>query len=144
MPFTAEKCIRASPSEDFTNGFFVALFVRKDSQMVTAKLAHFENVNTSKKRKLRSKDVDIEFSSQDTSKPKVAESSLTKTIGGVVSNDGSISLRNKRRKRSKKQKMATSQEDPPTVVVLGNPALNNVKKKRNRKRKNNKKFSVCS
>lgn len=143
MPFVAEKCIRASPSEDCTNGFFVALFVRKDSQMVT-KLAHFENENTSRKRKLESKDVDIEFPSQATSKPEVTESSLTKAIGGVVSNDGSISLRNKRRKRSKKQKMATSQGDPPTVVMQGNPALNNVKKKRNRKRKNNKKFSVCS
>ena len=30
--FTAEKCIRASPEEDYTNGFFVALFVRKDSE----------------------------------------------------------------------------------------------------------------
>lgn len=143
MPFTAEKCIRASPSEDCTNGFYVALFVRKDSQMVT-KLAHFENVNTSRKRKLESKDVDIEFPSKSTPKLKVTESSPTKTTGGVVSNDGGISLRNKRRKRSKKQKIATSQGYVPTVVLLGNPALNNVKKKRNRKRKNNKKFSVCS
>ena len=143
MLFTAEKCIRASPSEDCTNGFFVALFVRKDSQMIT-KLAHFENVNTSRKRKLECKDVDIEFPSQATSKLKVSESSPTETKGGVASNDGGISLRNKRRKRSKKQKMSTPQGDPPTVTSLSNPALNDVKKKRNRKRKTNKKFSVCS
>ncbi|KAJ7347654.1 Putative 28S rRNA (cytosine-C(5))-methyltransferase [Desmophyllum pertusum] len=29
----AEKCIRASPDQDYTNGFFVALFVKKDSEM---------------------------------------------------------------------------------------------------------------
>ena len=141
MLFTAEKCVRASPSEDCTNGFFVALFVRKDSQMMT-KLTEFKDVDTSRKRKLESKDVNFELSSQSTSKLKDTESPLTKTISGVISSDSGLSLRNKRRKRSKKQKV-TSQGDPSIVILLGNPALNDVKRKRKRKRKS-KKFSVCS
>ena len=83
MLFTAEKCVRASPSEDCTNGFFVALFVRKDSQMVT-KVTEFNDVNTNRKRKLESEDLNIIFPSQSKSQLKDTESPLTKTISGVV------------------------------------------------------------
>ena len=117
MLFTAEKCVRASPSEDCTSGFFVALFIRKDSQMVT-KVTEFNDVNTNRKRKLESEDVNIIFPSESTFQLKDTESPLTKTISGVVSNAHGLVLKNKRRKRSKKQKMVTSQVDHPMVVLM--------------------------
>ena len=63
----AEKCIRPSPSEDYTNGFFVALFVRKDIKMddeATLCRDSFEG----RKRKLKSEDLENITSTKSTGK----------------------------------------------------------------------------
>jgi hypothetical protein len=44
--FTAQRCIRASPEVDQTNGFFVALFTRKEDVLSTCN-TKLDQVNTS-------------------------------------------------------------------------------------------------
>ena len=70
---TAENSIRASPTEDYTNGFFVALFVRKDIKMddeATLCRDSFEG----RKRKLKREDLENITSTKSTGKIKVTGS----------------------------------------------------------------------
>lgn len=140
MLFTAEKCIRASPEEDYTNGFFVALFVRKDSE---TEQIPTECNGVSHKRKRKNPDVDTaeELSSQLTNKNRNEESSLP-LAHFRESSGNNLSPRKKRRKRNKKPKDLKAQGENQPKTSRGNLGLSNVKKKKNRKKK--KKVSVCS
>ena len=140
VPFTAEKCIRASPDEDYTNGFFVALFVRKDSE-TEQKPTECSGVQSKQKRKNSNEDTAEELSSQLTNKNNNDEPSLP--LAHVIdSSDNNLSPRKKRRKLNKKPKDVKIQGEKQPRTSRGNLGLSNVKKKKNRKKK--KKVSVCS
>ena len=140
MLFTAEKCIRASPEEDYTNGFFVALFVRKDSETEQIP-TECNGVSHKRKRKNPNEDTAEELSSQLTNKNRNEESSLP-LAHFRESSGNNLSPRNKRRKRNKKLKDFKVQGENQPKTSRGNLGLSNVKKKKNRKKK--KKVSVCS
>ena len=92
---TAENCIRASPSEDYTNGFFVALFVRKNIKMddeATLCRDSFEGT----KRKLKSEDLENITSTKSTGKIKDMVS-LPRT-NKFESDIADVPLKKKRRK----------------------------------------------
>ena len=138
--FTAEKCIRASPDEDYTNGFFVALFVREDSETEQIP-TECNGVSHKRKRKTPNEDTAEELSSSSTNKDRNEESSLP-LAHFMESSGNNISPRKKRRKRNKKSKDVKSQGENQPRTSRGNLGLNDVKKKKNRKKK--KKVSVCS
>lgn len=142
--FAAEKCVRASPVEDYTNGFFVALFVRKGSKP-EKKFAECKDISTQREGKLASEDMNGENSSPSECQTKYTKMPLKSRPDAVASNNGDLSTRKKRRKRSnKKRKEAKSQKDSPAEPSVGNSRLINGKKKRNQKKKKSKKVSVCS
>ena len=136
--FTAEKCIRASPDEDYTNGFFVALFVRKDSETEQIPTG-CNGVSHKRKRKNPNEDTAGELSSQLTNKDRNEESSLPSEHFG-----NNLSPRKKRRKRNQKPNDLKAQEENQAIcrTLRGSLGLNNVKKKKKRRKK--KKLSVCS
>ena len=138
--FTAEKCIRSSPDEDFTNGFFVALFVRKDSEKEQIP-TECNGVSSKRKRKNPNEDTVEELSSQSPNKDINEESSLP-LAQFMESSGNNLSSRKKRRKRNKKVKDLKIQEENQPRTSRGNLGLSNAKKKKNRKKK--KKVSVCS
>jgi len=138
--FTAEKCIRSSPDQDYTNGFFVALFVRKDSKTEQIP-TECNGMSPKRKRKNPNEDTAEELSSQSTNKDSNEESSLP-LAHFMESSGNNLSSRKKRRKRNKKVKDLKIQEENQPRTSRGNVGLNNVRKKKNRKKK--KKVSVCS
>ena len=138
--FTAEKCIRASPEEDYTNGFFVALFLRKDNEMEQIP-TESNGVSRKRKRKNPIEDTAEELSFQLTNKDRNEGSSLP-LAHFMESSGNNLSPRKKRRKRNKKLKDLKAQEENQPKTSRGNLRLSNFKKKKNRKKK--KKVSVCS
>ncbi|XP_068757928.1 28S rRNA (cytosine-C(5))-methyltransferase-like [Montipora capricornis] len=136
----AEKCIRASPTEDYTNGFFVALFVRKEIKMdneVTLCRDSFEG----RKRKLKSDDLENITSTKSTGKIKDMVS--PPRSNKFESDIAHVTLKKKLPKGSKKQKVSKLQECPVTVPRIAKYGSNPVKNKRKQKKKKNKKVPVC-
>ncbi|KAL9959862.1 hypothetical protein ACROYT_G033226 [Oculina patagonica] len=138
----AEKCIRASPDEDFTNGFFVALFVRKDSEM-EHKPTECNDMSPKRKRKNSKRDESRDLLSQLTNKDNNEEPSMPLTHVTVRSDHDDLSPKKKRRKSNKKPKDMKKQEENQPLTAGGILGLSNTRKKKNRKKKN-KKVSVCS
>ena len=138
--FTAEKCIRASPGEDYTNGFFVALFVRKEVETEQNSAMDFNGVPTNKKRKRADNDIVEESLAQSTNRND-EDSFLSSANIKVGSDDADISSAKKRRKRKKKEKRAVESQKTPSVERVG---PSNVDKKKKRKKKKSKKVPVCS
>ena len=144
--FTAEKCIRASPDQDYTNGFFVALFVKKDSEMEQKPT---ENNGVLPKRKRKHSNgviTEPEMASQSESTNEISneESMLPLAHVMATSSHDNLSPKKKRRKRNKKAKKVNVQgESQHMTASEGNVGSSNVKKKRKRKKKN-KTVSVCS
>ncbi|XP_068715150.1 28S rRNA (cytosine-C(5))-methyltransferase-like isoform X2 [Montipora foliosa] len=136
----AEKCIRASPTEDYTNGFFVALFVRKDIKMDNEATLCRDSFK-GRKRKLKSDDLENITSTKSTGKIKdmVSPPRSNKFESGIAH----VTLKKKLRKGSKKQKVSKLQERPVTVPRIAKYGWNPVKNKRKQKKKKNKKVPVC-
>ena len=127
VSFTAERCIRASPDQDFTNGFFVALFVRNDSETVMDHKATESNgLSPGGKRKR---------SQEDSTQP----------VNDDVDNDSDSAHlpKKKYRKKNKKHQEVNLQEQSKNMNLERNFGRDAGKKKRKRKNKN-KKVSVCS
>ena len=138
---TAEKCIRASSSEDYTNGFFVALFVRKDIKMdneATLCRDSFEG----RKRKLKREDLGNITSTK--SRGNINDMVSPPKTNKFDSDIADVPLKKKRRKGSKKQEVSKLQERPVTLLRIAKGRSNPAKNKRKQKKKTNKKFPVCS
>ena len=136
--FVAEKCIRASPDEDNTNGFFVALFARKASESGnTEKL--YKDSRKGRKRNLNSEDeeTNIPAAKLDQEMNK-AQLPLNKENDKFESNGEHLPSQKKRRKKNKKSKESKSQELQVIVPKIAKTGSNNVKKKRKPKKKNKK------
>ncbi|XP_068759365.1 28S rRNA (cytosine-C(5))-methyltransferase-like isoform X1 [Montipora capricornis] len=137
----AEKCIRASPTEDYTNGFFVALFVRKYLKMdneATLRRDSFEG----RKRKLKREDLGNITSTK--SRGKIKDMVSPPKTNKFESDIADVPLKKKRRKGSKKQEVSKLQERPVTLLRIAKGRSNSAKNKRKQKKKKNKKFPVCS
>lgn len=142
--FIAEKCIRASPDEDNTNGFFVALFARKASETGnTEELQKDSRKGT--KRKLNGKDEGTNIPAAKLDREmNEAELPLTKEIDKFESNGEHLPSQKKRRKKNKKFKESSRSQEPQVIVPkIAKTGSNNVKKKRKPKKKS-KKVPVCS
>ncbi|XP_067024171.1 28S rRNA (cytosine-C(5))-methyltransferase-like isoform X2 [Acropora muricata] len=134
----AEKCIRASPDEDNTNGFFVALFARKASESGnTEKL--YKDSRKGRKRNLNSEDeeTNIPAAKLDQEMNK-AQLPLNKENDKFESNGEHLPSQKKRRKKKKKSEESKSQELQVIVPKIAKTGSNNVKKKRKPKKKNKK------
>lgn len=134
VSFTAERCIRASPDQDFTNGFFVALFVRNDNETVMDHKATESNGLLPGGKRKRSQ--------EDSTQP----------VNDDVDNDSdsahssahvSLLPKKKYRKKNKKHQEVNLQEQSKNMNLERNFGRDGGKKKRKRKKKN-KKVSVCS
>lgn len=139
----AEKCVRASPDEDSTNGFFVALFARKTSESGNTEKLHKDS-RKGRKRNLNSEDeeTNIPAAKLDQEMNK-AQLPLNKENDQFESNGEHLPSQNKRRKKNRKSKESKSQELQVIVPKIAKTGSNNVKKKRKPKKKN-KKVPVCS
>ena len=134
VSFTAERCIRASPDQDFTNGFFVALFVRNDNETVMDhKATESDGLLPGGKRKR-------------------SQADSTQPVNDDVDNDSdsahssahvSLLPKKKYRKKNKKHQEVNLQEQSKNMNLERNFGRDGGKKKRKRKKKN-KKVSVCS
>ncbi|XP_068715153.1 28S rRNA (cytosine-C(5))-methyltransferase-like [Montipora foliosa] len=136
----AEKCIRASPTEDYTNGFFVALFVRKDIKMDNEATLCGDSFK-GRKRKLKSDDLENITSTKSTGK--IKDTVSPPRSNKFESDIAHVTLKKKLPKGSKKQKVSKLQECPVTVPRIAKYGSNPVKNKRKQKKKKNKKVPVC-
>ncbi|XP_058968002.2 28S rRNA (cytosine-C(5))-methyltransferase-like [Pocillopora verrucosa] len=130
----AERCIRASPDQDFSNGFFVALFVRNDNETVMDHKATESNGLLPGGKRKRSQE------------------NSTQPVNDDVDNDSdsahssahvSLLPKKKYRKKNKKHQEVNLQEQSKNMNLERNFGRDSGKKKRKRKKKN-KKVSVCS
>ena len=140
--FAAEKCIRASPDEDNTNGFFVALFARKASETGNTEKLDKDSRN-GRKRNLNSEDEETNIPAAKLDQEmNEAQLPLNKENDKFESNGEHLPSQKKRRKKSKKFKESNSKELQVIVPKIAKVRSNNVKKKRKPRKKN--KVPVCS
>lgn len=140
--FAAEKCIRASPDEDNTNGFFVALFARKVSETGNTEKLHKDSRN-GRKRNLNSEDEETNIPAAKLDQEmNEAQLPLNKENDKFESNGEHLPSQKKRRRKNKKFKESKSKELQVIVPKIAKVRPNNVKKKRKPRKKN--KVPVCS
>ena len=133
VSFAAERCIRASPDQDFTNGFFVALFVRNDNKTVLDHKATESNgLSPGRKRKR----------SQEDSKQPVNDDVDNDSDPAHSSTHVNLIPKKKCQKKNKKHQEVNLHEQSKNMNLGRNFGRDSGKKKRKRKKKN-KKVSVC-
>ena len=108
--FSAVKCVRTSPNQDSTNGFFVALFVRRNT------------TDSTREQKL----------------PEIRPTSANPTSGisVVTSSVNTTSTKKRKRKRRKDSEHVTSSGDlSSSSLTVVPPFVNLSKKSKKKKRK---------